>query len=127
MADPIPAIIVVEDAPDILIVLRRLLHDLQLAYDVITTDNAASALAQATLRPCALLITDYMLGGGMNGLELAREFRSRWQCPAVMITAYATPALRASAEAAGVTKVIAKPFYVDDLEATARTILSLPA
>ena len=117
-----PAIIVVEDAPDILIVLRRVLHDLQLEYDIITVDNGLSALAQAAQHPCALLITDYMLSG-INGLELAREFKARWQSSVIMITAYATPELREAAKAAGVDRFLSKPFMVDDLEAAVCGVL----
>jgi DNA-binding response OmpR family regulator len=119
---PFPAIIVVEDAPDILIVLRRVLHDLQLAYDIITVDNGRSALAHAAQHPCALLITDYMLSG-VNGLELAREFKARWSCPVIMITAYGTPELRAAARAAGVDRFLSKPFMVDALEAAVCGVL----
>jgi CheY-like chemotaxis protein len=118
-----PAIIVVEDAPDILIVLRRVLHDLQLEYDIITVDNGLSALAQAGQHPCALLITDYMLSG-INGLELAREFKARWRSAVIMITAYATPELRDAAKTAGVDRFLSKPFMVDDLEAAVCGVLS---
>lgn len=117
-----PAIIVVEDAPDILIVLRRVLHDLQLSYDIITVDNGLSALAQAAQHPCALLITDYMLSG-INGLELAREFKERWRCPVIMITAYGTPELREAAKAAGVDRFLSKPFMVEVLETAVCRVL----
>jgi CheY-like chemotaxis protein len=123
--DSFPAIIVVEDAPDILVVLRRVLHDLQLEYDIITVNNGQSALAQAALHPCALLITDYMLSG-INGLELAREFIERWHSPVIMITAYATPALREAAKAAGIERFLSKPFMVDDLEAAVFSVLGKP-
>lgn len=119
MPGSISAIIVVEDSPDILIVLRRVLRDLQLEHDIITVDNGRSALAQAAHHRCRLLITDYMLGG-MNGLELAREFKARYNCPVIMITGYATLELRAAAEGAGVDEFIAKPFSVDVLEAAVR-------
>ena len=127
MTSSIPAIIVVEDSPDILIVLRRVLRDLQLEHDIITVATARSALAHAAHRACALLITDYMLDG-MNGLELAREFKSRWNVPVVMITAYATDELRAAATRDEVDEFIAKPFFVDQLEITVRRLLkSAPA
>lgn len=123
MPGSIPAIIVVEDSPDILIVLRRVLRDLVLEYDIITVDNARSALAQATHHTCALLITDYMLNG-MNGLELARECIARYGSKVIMISAYATPELRAGAQAAGIDVFMAKPFQVDDLEAAVKRLLA---
>ncbi|HEX6288882.1 MAG TPA: response regulator [Herpetosiphonaceae bacterium] len=122
MPGPFPAIIVVEDAPDILIVLRRVLHDLQLEHDIITVDNGLSALAQASQHPCALLITDYMLSG-INGLELAREFKARWRSAVIMITAYATPELREAARAAGVDRFLSKPFMVEALEEAVYSML----
>ena len=122
MTSSIPAIIVVEDSPDILIVLRRLLRDLQLEHDIIAVDNARSALAQAAHHTAALLITDYMLEG-MNGLELARAFKARWNIPVVMITAYATDELRATATKDEVDEFIAKPFFVEQLEITVRRLL----
>lgn len=126
MPSAIPAIIVVEDAPDILIVLRRVLRDLVLEYDIITVNNARSALAHATHRRCALLITDYLLDG-MNGLQLARECIARYGSKVIMISAYATPELRASAHAAGIDVFIAKPFQVDDLEAAVKQLLPAPS
>ena len=125
MAGSISAIIVVDDAPDILIVLRRVLRDLQLEHDIITVDNGRSALAQAVHHRCGLLITDYMLGG-MNGLELAREFKARYGSAVIMITGYATLELRTAAEAAGVDEFIPKPFSVDLLEMAVRRLLPAP-
>ena len=124
MTSYIPAIIVVEDAPDILIVLRRLLRDLQLDYDIITADNGRSALAHAAHHPCALLITDYRLEG-MNGLDLAREFKARWQSNVIMITGYDSTELRAVAYAHGVDELIAKPFFAEQLEYAVRNALAV--
>ncbi len=118
----IPAIMVVEDAPDILIVLRRLLRDLQLDHDIIAVDNGASALAHAAHRPCTLLITDYKLDG-MNGLDLAREFKARWNSQVIMLSAYATGEVREAACASGVDQFIPKPFFVDQLRTVVRQML----
>lgn len=125
MADTIPAIIVVEDGPDILIVLQRILRDLQLEHDIIGVGHASGALALAVHHRCRLLITDYMLGS-MNGLELAREFKARYSCPVILITGYPSSDLRAAAETAGVDEFIAKPFAVDVLETAVRRLLTLP-
>ncbi len=115
---------VVEDAPYILIVLRRLLRDLQLEHDIITVDNAESALAHAVHHPCALLITDYMLDG-MSGLELAREFKERWNSQVIMISAYAATEVRKAIGAGQVDQFIAKPFFVAQLETAVREMLSV--
>lgn len=114
---------VVEDAPYILIVLRRLLRDLQLDHDIITVDNGASALAHAVHHPCALLITDYMLDG-MSGLELAREFKTRWNSQVIMISAYTSTEVREATCSGEVDRFISKPFFADQLESTVRQMLS---
>jgi len=111
----IPAIIIVEDEPHILVVIRRILRDLQLPYDIIAVDNADSALAQAAYHTCPLLITDYLLRG-TNGLELAREFKARYRSAVIMMTAYATPELRAATRAAEIDHFLSKPFLIADLE-----------
>jgi CheY-like chemotaxis protein len=115
LSHSIPAIIVVEDEPHILVVVRRVLRDLQLDYDIITVDNAASALAQAAFHTCPLLITDYLLRG-RNGLDLAREFKARYRSAVIMMTAYATPELHAATRSAQVDHFLPKPFLIADLE-----------
>jgi CheY-like chemotaxis protein len=125
MPDFIPAIIVVEDKPNVLLVLRRVLRDLETDYDIIAVDNGPEALAHAEKCRCFLLITDYMLGG-MNGLELAKEFKARYDCRVIMLTAYPTAALRSAAEEAGVDYFLPKPFRINDLESAIRDVLPRP-
>src|SRR5262245_22633860 len=64
-----PAIVLVEDEPDILIILHRLMRDLTGGYDIVTVNGGAEALAQIALRPVPLVITDYNMPG-MNGPQL---------------------------------------------------------
>lgn len=122
MSEPIPAIIIVEDEPLILAIVSRVLRDLQLDYDIITANSAASALAQARHRRCPLLITDYLLGG-TDGLTLAREFKARYQSAVIMITAYATPELRAATRSGQIDYFLTKPFLVRELEQAVRAAL----
>lgn len=125
MSTTIPAIILVEDEPEILVVLRRVLRDLQLEHDIISVNNARSAIAQAAHHNCVLLITDYMLGG-MNGIDLGREFKTRWHSRVILITAYDTDEVRAEADLNGIDDFLPKPFKVEALEATVRRVLALP-
>ncbi len=118
----IPVIIVVEDEPDVLLVLRRVLRDLETDCDIVAIDNGSDALSYAEKRFCPLLITDYMLAG-MNGLDLARLFKSRYASQVIMLTAYATPELEDAAEAAGVDYFLPKPFQVRALESAIREAL----
>lgn len=122
---PIPAIVVVEDEPDILLILRRVLRDLETELDIIAVSSGEAAIAYAREQPCPLLITDYRLGG-MNGLQLARTFMRRFGSHTIMISAYFTPTLRDAVLAEGIDFVLSKPFSVDDLEDAIRRILSRP-
>lgn len=122
VSEPIPAIIVVEDEPLILAIVGRVLRDLQLDYDIVTANTAASALAQARHRRCPLLITDYLLGDS-DGLALAREFKARYHAAVIMITAYATPELRAAARHGPIDYFLTKPFTVRDLVQAVRAAL----
>ncbi len=54
-----PAIILVEDEPDILIILHRIMRDLTGGYDIVTVNSAQDALGVLTERSCPLLITDH--------------------------------------------------------------------
>jgi CheY-like chemotaxis protein len=69
-----PAIVLVEDEPDILIILHRLMRDLTGGYDIVTVNGGAEALAQIALRPVPLVITDYNMPG-MNGLQLTAAIK----------------------------------------------------
>jgi two-component system response regulator (stage 0 sporulation protein F) len=46
-----PAVVLVEEEPDILIILHRLMRDLTRGYDIVTVSSGAEALAQIALRP----------------------------------------------------------------------------
>lgn len=97
-----PAIILVEDEPDILIILHRLMQNLTSGYDVVTAKSGAEALAQVALRPVPLLITDFNMPG-MNGLELARAVKEASpKTHIVLVTAYATPELERRARDTGI-------------------------
>ncbi len=123
MAQSIPAILVVEDEPDILMILRRILRDVTSDYDIIAVPQARTAMKQLALQDCALVITDYAMPD-MTGLDLAQHIqRTAPQTPVVMITAYANPELLNAAKAAGVAYVLYKPFSVDELEQVLRRYL----
>lgn len=121
-AEPIPAIMLVEDTPYLLVVLRRILRDLQLGYDIIAFDNGENALAQAEQHRCVLLITDYALNG-TNGLDLAAEFKRRYGSKVVLMTAYSTRELREAASSMGIDLFLPKPFKVQELEAAVGRLL----
>ncbi len=119
-----PAIILVEDESDMLIILGRLLRNLTAHYDILPVSNGSAALAQIAMRPVSLVITDYNMPG-MNGIELAARIKAT--APAItviLISAEATPELAQRAHATGVDYYLAKPFPLDHLEAIVRSVLS---
>ncbi|MCS6889567.1 response regulator [Chloroflexus sp.] len=118
-----PAIILVEDEPDILIILHRLMRDLTGGYDIITVNSGADALAQIALRRVPLVITDYNMPG-MNGLQLAAAIKETSpDTSVVMITAYATPELEKRAREQRIDYYLPKPFPLDRLEQIVRDVL----
>jgi len=120
----IPAIILVEDEPDILIILHRILRDLTGGYDIIPVHDGAHALAQLALRPVPLLITDYNMPE-MTGVDLTRAVKAvAPETVVVLITAYGTAALERKGRAAGVDHYLTKPFALDHLEQIVRATLT---
>jgi len=119
---PFPTIVVVEDEPDILVILRRVVRDLETELDIVAVSSGEAALAYASQHPCRLLITDYRLGG-MDGLQLAQTFKRDFNSPVIMISAYFTPSLRDAVYAEGVDFALSKPFQVDELEDAIRAAL----
>ncbi|MGD9710562.1 MAG: chemotaxis protein CheB [Thermomicrobiales bacterium] len=81
-------IVVVEDDPDILALLEELLrgdgHIVKVACDAAA---ALKLVAAGAIRP-EILLTDYNLPGGMDGLELLKELRARLSSglPAIILT-----------------------------------------
>lgn len=118
-----PAIVLVEDEPDILIILHRLMRDLTGGYDIVTVNGGAEALAQIALRPVPLVITDYNMPG-MNGLQLTSAIKETSpETRVVLITAYATPELEKRARDQRVDYYLPKPFPLDRLEQIVRDVL----
>jgi CheY-like chemotaxis protein len=117
------AIVIVEDDPDVLNVLQRLLRFDYPGYDVITAANGNEALDCIGGRETPLLITDYTMPE-MNGLELtARVKAANPATVVVLITAYVTPEVERSARQAGVDHFLPKPFRLDQVEAIVRQAL----
>lgn len=115
-----PAIVVVEDEPDLLVILNRLIRDVRNGHDIVTVASGQQALAQFNLRPVPLLIADHSMPG-MTGLELIRtvkQISSRTTC--VLITAYASPNLERDALAAGADHFLLKPFSLPRFEQIVR-------
>jgi DNA-binding response OmpR family regulator len=83
---------------------------------VSTIDDALRSLAAD--RP-GILLTDFQLGDGGDGVDLATWARNAYGVPAVLMTAHEPGPVRAELDAAGLAdvEILAKPFSFDELSA----------
>src|SRR5687767_11394319 len=89
-----PAIILVDDEPDVLIILHRLFRDLAHNHALIAVSTGQAALSNIGLCAVPLLITDFNMLG-MDGIELITAAKKTSpQTRTVLITAYDSPELR---------------------------------
>ena len=110
-----PAIILVDDDPEVLRLLRLIITSLATGYTIRACTQADVALEQARQQSTPLIITDYNLPG-MNGLQLTAALKAR--APAtrvVLISANISPDLERRARDRDVDYLVPKPFNVDRL------------
>jgi PAS domain S-box-containing protein len=80
--------LLVEDNPDVALVGKEMLS--QLGYDVRIAANARQALETLPTQRFDLVVSDIVMPGGMNGVELARAIRAaRPDLPILLVTGYA--------------------------------------
>jgi PAS domain S-box-containing protein len=86
-------------------------------YRVTRVASAQAALgALANGRNIDLVFSDIMMPGGMNGVDLAKEIRTRkYDVPVLLTSGYAA-AFQAEAHALGV-RILAKPYRMEELSA----------
>jgi PAS domain S-box-containing protein len=113
-------VLVVEDNDALRRVVRRQLS--QLGYDVIDTDNAVAALAIMEQQVVDLLLTDIVMPGEIDGVELARTAMARWPAIKVVLTS-GFPENRLSGEPIIGLRLLGKPYRRDELARTLREIL----
>jgi CheY-like chemotaxis protein len=117
------AIVVVDDEPDVLTILHRLLRDLAQDHALIAVSTGRAALASIGLCAVPLLITDYNMLG-MDGLQLIEAVKhTSPQTRTVLMTAYDSPELRRRVRVASVDDYLAKPFPLERLEQIVRETL----
>jgi two-component system response regulator MprA len=113
-------ILVVDDDPQILSVLKR-----GLAFEGYTVDTAESgekALAIALHTPPDLVILDIMMPG-LDGLEVTKRLREGSDVPVLLLTAKGTIPDRVAGLDAGADDYLVKPFALDELLARVRALL----
>lgn len=114
-------ILIVEDSPDIVALLERVLREQ--GYDTMTAADGESALARAAMQCPDLVVLDVGLPG-RNGFEVAAELRRRGiAAPVLMLTARSAVSDRIAGLDAGADDYLAKPFDPDELVARVRALL----
>ncbi len=97
----------------------------ELGYNTIQATNAAQALEMLQRHPeIALLFTDVMMPGGMNGYELMREAKQRYPALEVVLTSgYASRSVLNLPTGENLPEIINKPFRMRELAQKLRQIL----
>jgi signal transduction histidine kinase len=115
-------VLAVEDNPAMRKVVAAQLAALN--YRVIEADGAAAALEFLGRETVHLLLTDVIMSGKINGIELARLAMARWPKLRVILTSgFAAPTLFADLGSLRGVRVLTKPYRRDDLARELRQAL----
>ena len=118
----LPRILVVEDEAITALDLELTLS--ALGYEVgRVVATGAEAVAEAVGGTYALVLTDIVLRGPMDGVDAASEIVARTGLPVVFLTAYGDSATLTRAKAARPYGYLIKPFHAEALRATVETAL----
>jgi len=116
LATQLPTILLVDDDPEALILLHRLLHSVARHCEIVAVENGIAALALTAMRPVALVITDYHMPG-MNGVQLTGAIKAASPATRVaIITAYDVHDVARRAKAVAADYVLAKPYMLAQLK-----------
>ena len=116
-----PAILLVEDEPDIADLLSIHLGDL--GYRVDAVADGALGLQKALSYPYALIILDLMLPG-LSGLEVCKQLRASARAtPILMLTSKAEEVDKVLGLELGADDYVTKPFSIRELIARVRALL----
>lgn len=108
-----PSIAIVDDDEEMRLSLNELCSSL--SYPVRCYPDASACLAAVPDFTPDVIVTDFHMPG-LSGFDLLRTLRATGSTtPVILITAFATDAVRRSASDAGFAAVLKKPFAVDEL------------
>jgi two-component system, OmpR family, KDP operon response regulator KdpE len=117
--EPKPRVLVVDDEPQILRVLRRSLE--RHGFEVVTAAEAATALQIVRSMAIQLVITDLRMPD-MSGVELCREIRRTSSIPLIIISVKGEEETKVEALDAGADDYVTKPFGMEELMARVRAL-----
>lgn len=117
----VATILFVEDTADLARVVIRELEDA--GYDVLHTIDGETALTLHREHSPDLVILDWMLPGGMDGLDVLRRLRQSEHTPVLMLTARSEEIDRVIGLEVGADDYLTKPFSMRELMARVKAIL----
>lgn len=119
-----PVLLLVDDEPNVLNALRRLLRPA--GYTLLLANSGAEALEQLETQAVDLIVSDMRMPG-MNGAELLAQARARWPATLrILLTGYAeVSSAIAAINEGGIYRYIAKPWNDEDLLKTLQQALEL--
>ncbi len=109
-------VLVIEDEPDAREASRLYLS--HCGYDVITAADYDAAFEQANAKPPDVVVCDWRLGAGGDGVEVARKLQQRFNFVLLFVSAYPTDELRTASADLDVTAYFRKPVSLSDLAQT---------
>jgi len=110
-------ILIVDDHPGTASTLARILGQVDASVEILTAHNGPEALALVGDGVVDIIIADYRMPG-MNGLELIEKVKSNHQpVHAILITAYDSSRLAATAQVLEVDDYVVKPIQPEKIRA----------
>ena len=115
-------VLVIEDHPDSLAAMAKLLS--RIVTDVLTAETCAAARAVAASAPCPpdVVVGDIGLPDG-DGVELLQELKSTYNCGLIALTGHGMDGDLERCKAAGVEFHLLKPVGVKELREAVRSFL----
>lgn len=110
---------IIDDDKDVRLALGALLTSI--GYEVECFESAEAFLGDDKAAASGCIVSDIQMAG-MSGVELARRLRAQGRdAPIILISAFATDAVRVQADRSGVHCLLEKPFnpeaLLDEIEA----------
>lgn len=111
-----PIILLVDDDPEALDILRRLLDAFTEHAEIVAVASGAAALAVTKVCPVALVITDYHMPE-MNGIALTRRIKAASPVtPVAIMSVDDADDIANQATAAAAEYVLTKPYILTELK-----------
>ena len=117
-------VLIVEDDPSILMVLSAYLNGE--GYRVLEAENAEQAFAILATKPnLDMMITDFRLPGGINGVQIAEPaVKLRPELKVIFISGYAQEVRETDSPITRKAPILDKPFDLDELQDLMQDMLS---